>query len=214
MGIKFLGINLDENLSWKQHIDIISTKISKAIHVINRVKHILPMNALKTLYYSLVQSHLNYGLLIWGNSFSINKLVKLQKRALRVIYNKPFRSHTDSLFKDGNILKVNDMYRFQCLLFIFDFKHNLLPKSFVNFYPDRPSDRLTRQLQDIYTPQARTTFSTRSMFHNAPKIWNISSNNIKSSPTRRMLKLNFFNQTLNTYATTRCNNPMCSECNN
>ena len=60
------GIVLDENLSWKHHIDMISNKISRCVGVINRLKHFLPTNILRTLYCSMIQSHLNYAILVWG----------------------------------------------------------------------------------------------------------------------------------------------------
>ena len=58
--IKFLGIYIDRHLTWKKHINIICSKISKATFVINRVKHFLPHCALKSLYYTLIHSHMTY----------------------------------------------------------------------------------------------------------------------------------------------------------
>lgn len=59
---KFLGIYLDENITWKQHISAISSKISMSIYAMNRAKNILPYTALKMLYTTLAQSHLQYGI--------------------------------------------------------------------------------------------------------------------------------------------------------
>ena len=72
--IKFLGIALDENLSWKQHISVTCTKISRATYAINRAKNFLTHKALKILYQTLVQSHLQYGTIAWGNSTNIKQL--------------------------------------------------------------------------------------------------------------------------------------------
>ena len=62
--IKFLGIYIDRHLTWKKHINIICSKISKATFVINRVKHFLPHCALKSLYYTLIHSHMT----LWYSS--------------------------------------------------------------------------------------------------------------------------------------------------
>ena len=88
----------------EKHINIISSKIYRAIFEINRLKHFLPYNALKTLYYTLIQIHLTYGVHAWGNGNTVIKLQTLQKRALRIINNKRYRSHTDPIFKSENIL--------------------------------------------------------------------------------------------------------------
>ena len=55
--VTFLGIYIDKHLTWKKHINIISSKISIAIFAINRMKHFLPHKALKSLYYTLIQTH-------------------------------------------------------------------------------------------------------------------------------------------------------------
>ena len=56
--VKFLGIHIDKHFIWKEYIDIISSKIYRAIFAINTVKHILPHESLKSLYYTLIHSHI------------------------------------------------------------------------------------------------------------------------------------------------------------
>ena len=65
---KFLGIVVDDKLSWKSHIDNICKLISRNIGIINRLKAQLPLNSLLMLYSSLISPYLHYGLLIWGNA--------------------------------------------------------------------------------------------------------------------------------------------------
>ena len=65
---KFLGVILDESLTWKQHINHINKKISKSLFAIKQVKHILNTDSLKILYSALIQPHINYGILAWGNA--------------------------------------------------------------------------------------------------------------------------------------------------
>ena len=77
--IKFLRLHLDEHLTWTKHIAAITSKISKSLFAINRVKCALPHCALKTLYFSLVQSHLQYGIQVCGNASTISKVTVLQK---------------------------------------------------------------------------------------------------------------------------------------
>ena len=62
---KFLGLYLDETLSWKFHIQNVCSKISRSNYIINKVKNILPKSSLRTLYSSLIQSYINYGIIIW-----------------------------------------------------------------------------------------------------------------------------------------------------
>ena len=62
----FLGIILDQSLSWKKHVSVVTNKISKTLGILYRLKDIFPENILLTIYQSLIASHMNYGLLVWG----------------------------------------------------------------------------------------------------------------------------------------------------
>ena len=60
--VKFLELYIDKHLKWKEHINIISSKIARAIFAINRVEHFIPHKALQSLYYALIHSHTPYGI--------------------------------------------------------------------------------------------------------------------------------------------------------
>ena len=105
----FLGVTLNENMSWRSHIDKISNKISRIIGLLCKRKHILPLFTLKTLYSSLILPHLNYGNLAWGSDTS--HVFKLQKKAIRQITNSKFNAHTEPLFKSLELLKLDDYFQ-------------------------------------------------------------------------------------------------------
>ena len=101
---KFLGVLIDECLTWKNHINCISKTISRNIGVMNKLKHYIPYRILHTLYCTLISPYLNYGILIWGNTCKsyMDKLVKLQKWAIRVVSNSHYRCHTDNYLLNLN----------------------------------------------------------------------------------------------------------------
>ena len=74
----FLGIYLGKYINWKRHTDYIASKISKSIGILNRLKHILPTEIEIMIYNSLILSHINYGILMWG--YHSDRLYKLQKK--------------------------------------------------------------------------------------------------------------------------------------
>ena len=92
---KFLGVIIDENLTWKNHIDVISKTISRNIGMLTKLKHFVPENILYSLYCTLILPYINYGVLIWGNTCKtyLDKIFKLQKWAIRTISNSHYRSH-------------------------------------------------------------------------------------------------------------------------
>ena len=95
--IKFLGVEIDNNLSWKFHIENLETKIARVIGIMYKVRPILNTYCLKSLYHSLIHSRLSYANIAWGstNVSKLKKLISLQNHAIRIICNK--RKH-ESIF--------------------------------------------------------------------------------------------------------------------
>ena len=110
--VKYLGVLLDSHLSWKYHIDNVALKISRIIGVIARLRHLVPFNTLLSIYRSLILPYLSYGLASWGQAAKshLQKLLVLQKRALRLMYFCELRAHAVPLFISSKSLPLNMLY--------------------------------------------------------------------------------------------------------
>ena len=98
--VKYLGVKIDENLSWKSHIDYLSVKLNRANTLLMKIRNFVNSSILRTIYFAIFESHLNYCCLVWSqNCNAINRLVILQKKALRIINFQPRNSHASPLFK-------------------------------------------------------------------------------------------------------------------
>ena len=86
--VKFLGVLIDKNLSWKYHIDYIASKISRVVGIISRLRHSVPLNTLIQIYRSLIFPYTYYGIAAWGQAAQahLRKVFILQKRALRLMF--------------------------------------------------------------------------------------------------------------------------------
>ena len=84
---KFLGVIIDENLTWMNHMNLVTSKISKNIGVMRKLSYYLLTDAIKSLYYTLVYPYIHYGNIIWANNYpsKLSGIVLLQKRAVRII---------------------------------------------------------------------------------------------------------------------------------
>ena len=133
---KFWGVIIDENLTWKNHIDAISKTISRNIGMLTKLKHFVPENILYSLYCTLILPYINYGVLIWGNTCKtyLDKIFKLQKWAIRTISNSHYRSHTGPLFSKFNILNVHDTFKLNLGIFMYRHHSNQLPPIFINVF--------------------------------------------------------------------------------
>ena len=106
---KFLGIWLDNELSWKNHIDKLKAKINTKIGMLRRGKYFLTSHARKMLYYAQIHSHLQYGLVNWGNMLShqqLNQLQKLQNKCVQLI--NPYL-HVENCYETYKIPKLHQM---------------------------------------------------------------------------------------------------------
>jgi hypothetical protein len=169
----FLGVILDESLTWIPHINKISLKISRNIGVINSIKRFVPVYVLRTLYFSLVQSHLIYGICSWG--FELQRLTKLQKKAVRIINNSKYNAHTEPLFKNSQILKLTDLFNVSLLSFYYKHTKGNLPKYFLSFFSTQnaPTHRYPRRITYVLpNTNTRTKAAEKCIRHYLPEVIN------------------------------------------
>ena len=95
--LNFLGLIFNEHMFGKHHINTIANKLKKNSGILNKLKRFLPGYILRTLYFSMVQSRLLYGILAWG--FDHQRFVKIQKRFIRIISLSAYNAHTEPWFK-------------------------------------------------------------------------------------------------------------------
>ena len=89
--VKYLGVKIDTNLSWQYHVNDLSIKLNRA-------------NALLSIYFAIFDSYLSYCCLVWSQNYStIQRIIILQKKAIRIINLQPRNSHTSPLFKQNSI---------------------------------------------------------------------------------------------------------------
>ena len=110
---KFLGIHIDDKLKWNIHIDQVESHISSSLFAINKIKHFAPKRIMKTLYYLMVYPYLIYGITLWGATYksSVNKLIVMQKKVIRAMVSAKYNAHTDDLFNELGILKLDYVYK-------------------------------------------------------------------------------------------------------
>ena len=108
---KFLGVVISDHLKWKKQIDVLVQKISKVIGILYKVKNVLDKDKLK-LYSTLLEPYTTYCCLVWSSPYkngNLDRILKLQKVAVRVISHSLYLAHSDPLFNSLNILKVYDL---------------------------------------------------------------------------------------------------------
>lgn len=166
--IKYLGIIIDQNLKWTDHIQQLNNKMHKLVWKFYHLKNILPFNTLKTLYHALVESILRYGIIIWGSAYSTNleSLNVSQKHIIKIILGKNKHYSSKLLFKQFNVFNLQLLYTKSVL--IFTHKH----KNVLNVIQHGYSTRQKYNL-NVAIPQIRYTTTLRFITYYGPKFYNL-----------------------------------------
>ena len=136
---KYLGITIDQELSWKDHVQELCNGLKGMFSVFYNIRAYLTIDHVKTIYYALIYSRVKYGLSVYGtaNRGLIDKIQVLQNQLLKVLTGKPYRYCTNKLHNELKLLKIEDLYKQTILTFVHKFQNNKLPFGF-----DRVTSRL------------------------------------------------------------------------
>ena len=147
--VRFLGIIIDNNVFWKHHIDHVAIKMSRTVGLICKLRHFLPRHTLLIIYRSLAAPYLTYSLTAWGQAFKshLEKLLKLQKRALRFIYFSERNQHAIPLFIDAGVLPLKPLYYELLANLMFEIRDSNSPGNIQDLF------------QDIYSYNTRSSAS-------------------------------------------------------
>ena len=158
--IKFLGVILDEKLSWKPHIDYVRTKVAKAVGILASTRYLLTEHAALTVYFSLIHSNLSYCCGVWGTNYKsyLTSLISLQRRALKLVnpVNPPI------------VLDIKRLAIFQSSVTMHRIWHSLPPTAIHHSF------RRTRHVMhnNFFLPRKHIIACMRSLDYSGVKIWN------------------------------------------
>ena len=153
----FLGIIINKHVKWNNHINKIANNIARANGLLNRLKHFLAPGILVNIYNCLILPHLYYGVLVWG--YERTRIFKVQKKSLRAISSARCDAHTEPLFRNCNLLKIEDIHTVQQFKFFYKLTHKELPEYFNAISLIQVGD-----IHDHIT-RNRNTFYTKRIYH-------------------------------------------------
>lgn len=183
---RYLGLIIDDELKWSDHINNIYSYLLKYVGIFYKLRNRVPADVMKNVYYAFVHSHILYGIELYANTFPtyIDKLVKLNNRILRILLHQSRFCSVRDLYTSFNTLSVPDLHKYQILLLVHNtlFHSNLLPDVFANYFTLNSSVHvyLTRSHSDIHIYRANTSFGQRSVTHKGGILWNSLPSALKS----------------------------------
>ena len=193
--VKCLGILLDSNLSWKFQLTKLFKKLARNAGLFYKIRHYAAKDTLMLLYHGLFASFLAYGISVWGSTFTTktDPIFILQKKVLKIItFNKVIASSAP-LFDALQILKLNDIFKFQVTSFVYECLNNLASIYFSEYFVSIHSVHIigTRQSKkgDLFALRCNTTqYGLRSIHYLGVRIWNSLPIEIRESPSLSIFK--------------------------
>ena len=198
--LKNLGIYFDNCLNFDKHMNEIRRKTIGTLLYINRIKHHLNKNARLISIHSLVLSNINYGIKIWGATYTtyLNHVQKLQNFAAKVaLGGGAKRDHATPFLRQLGWLKIDNKYKYELGLMIY----NIIKGNTPNYLMSLPTVRdirplPTRQQQQLYVPKTNTLIGERSVLVSGPKLWNTLPTKVRNAATLFSFKKQLLNHLL------------------
>ena len=201
---KLLGVNIDCCLTWSNHLEILANTISKKLGVLKRLKLFMSGDALLKVYNCIKFPHFNYCCTVWSgarNSSNIDRLLKLQKRAARIILNvSEITTPSSILFQNLKWMPINDYFVYRKCILTYKVLNNITPEYLNVFqYVSQVSSRITRQSVNtlLFVPKAKTEYYRRSFVISSCNLWNTMSNEMRESTSLEIFKTKYLNEYFN-----------------
>ena len=176
---KYLGTFIDNKLTWKTQIHHTKTKVSRGIGMISRIRYYLNDQCLRNLYYSFIQSHINYNLVNWSctNHSLLDPIEKQVKKAIRTIsFSKTKYDHTIPLFTKLKILPFHELITHKKATFLWKITQNLISSPLNKLFLNNPRNNLK-----FILPPTKNNKDKLILNYSCIEAWNTVPQNIKIS---------------------------------
>ena len=186
--IKYLGVLFDNKLNWEQRIQHVLAKLCIARGVLMKLRHYVPVAALRNIYFGIVYSYLQYGVTSWGNAASkyTTRIQIQQNYIVKILTKTPFfRKKLLPIYSNLNLLKFNNVFNLEVLKFVFKFRSKTLPSCFNEYFRQAAQihDHSTRfsSEKNLVSMRCSKSLTQRSIRYTGCNIWNNLPPDIKGN---------------------------------
>ena len=202
--VKYLGVILDENLTWNEHISDVCNKLKRYFKIFYHLRRNINIEQVKVTYYALIYSKIKYGITVYGfaNKDKINRIQILQNKLLKVLLSKNYRYPTSDLHLELGILKVQDIIEVETATFMHNYFSNKLPTMFNKYFTlfGEVTDIQTRGSNNqIIVDKHKTNMGESSIKISGAKIWNKISTSNKQIKNVKVFRKKIKSKILPTY---------------
>ena len=184
---KYLGVMLDNKLSYSCHIKHVKAKITKGNAILYKIRKYVPNSSLVNSYHAFIHSHINYGLNVWGQASKtqLAQVERQQRKSIRIMNfkNRKYKE-TDGLFKNSKILPLKLSRDLSSAKLLWQVSNSLLDSPINTLFESRPNGT-------FHVPFRGTDLTQSSIAYKGVQTWNKISSDIRASPSLNCFKDKF-----------------------
>ena len=179
---KYLGIQFDENLNWKNHVSYLCKKISNCSNIMYKLRHFVPLASCISVYYSLFYSKVSYGIVCWGSASNdvVNPVRVLQNRIIRTMLFKPIDTRIKSLFHELQLLNVKDLFQYEISKHVHKSLSKSLPCTFHSQYIYRNTATRSSSRNELIINRTKKDIGKKSSTIIGATVWNSIPHEMRS----------------------------------
>ena len=180
--VKLLGFHIDETLRWDIHIDHLCKKMASAVFSIRRMRQVADEKTAKIVFHAMLQSNIQYGILVWGSSALANRVFLMQKRAVRAITGASPQTSCRPLFRRLGILTAPSVFILECLKNVLT-RRDGLPTN-ADMHPHN-----TRTKYQLHTPRVQLSMAQSGSRYWGFRIYNRLPRHIHNMVPSKIVKV-------------------------
>lgn len=187
--IKFLGLTIDSNLKWTSHIFNVENKLRTMAFAMKKIRPITTEDTAWKIYFAFVHPHIMYMNCIWGgtNNVHLLKLARLQNGIVKTVKKLPRLTNSTELYSE-KVLALNNLNKFEIMVYMYKVQHGLIKCNIPLIRVSAVHNQRTRQQNNIYQVQSRTSMAQNSVFQKGIRLFNNLPIEIKLSRSLPVFK--------------------------
>lgn len=198
---KYLGLRIDNKLTWNNHIEHIRIKIMSVSGCIRNLVGCIPRNLRYTIYNTLVKPHLMYLIELWGSATKtrLANLQVAQNKVIKILFQYPFRTSTSKIYSETKIMTIQQLYIYQSCLLIRKIIDKNIHSSITFTKAKHLSQRRTRRASFLVLPKTRTSYGRKTLTYEGAQLYNNIPAHIKNVHSFNTFKIKLAEYVLKTY---------------
>ena len=175
----YLGLHVDEDLSWKTHVNHLVAKLRSVVREMTFARSNLTYSAKRIVYHAIAHSHLNYGITAWGSA-TLTPLLDVQEKILYKMCSKKHKLSVVNLFKFWKVIPVNKIFEVSVLELKYFDHHGTLRQ--------HPYSTRSSRFDVVLEPKSVNKYSERTFEYIVPRLWNSLPEELKNCQTMIAVK--------------------------